>query len=87
MILEGILTVAAVLFAFALSLKLYNQHKLKKLQTKYPEGTETLSRPVSRLDDIAPSVDESSVGNIARKEDPVDPNKVMKELLDNEKVE
>ena len=49
MIIEGILGVAVLVFFGFMTMKLIDQFKLKKLKAKYPEGTETISKPVQNM--------------------------------------
>jgi len=49
MIAEGLLGVAALCFFGFLGMKLFDQWQLKKLRKLYPEGTETVSKPVERM--------------------------------------
>lgn len=43
------------------TIKLIDQWKMKRLRKKYPEGKETISRVVSRLDDVPISKIDDSV--------------------------
>jgi len=49
MIVEGILGTATLVFIGVGIMKLIDQAKLKKLKAKYPEGTETIARPVQNM--------------------------------------
>jgi hypothetical protein len=55
-------------------LKLIDQWKMKKLNRKYPSGTETIAKPVQRLDEIP----------IVKKEASVSVEDMIKSLKDNE---
>ena len=46
-----IASVVALAFIYFM-IKLFDQAKLKRLRKKFPEGTETIAKPVGRLDEI-----------------------------------
>jgi len=55
-------------------LKLIDQWKMKRLAKKYPSGTETIAKPVTRLDEIP----------IVNKTESISAEDMIKSLKDNE---
>jgi len=79
MIIEGILGVAAFSFCFYLVLRLIDKAQLRKLRTKYPEGTETVARPVENMRINERNKMESKILSTKPLEN-LDTNKIFKDL-------
>jgi len=72
-IIYFVIALALVLVCIYYTLKLLDQHKMNKLRKKFPEGTETKSKFVSKLNEIPIAEVEKSAEN---KED------IISKLLD-----
>ena len=82
MIIEGLVGVAILCFFAFLTMKLIDQWKLKRLRKKYPEGTETISRPVERMGIVrSRGMEKNLVTNIPKLE--IDAQEVIDNLKED----